>query len=346
MKTEERLNYIDCAKGIGILLVVITHHIKDFDSIIWWALSFHMPLFFMISGLLYEFNNKKQKFKDVLTSGVKNLMWPFFTFSTIVILWWVVYSFIFKTQPEEPLTNIIIRTITTYGFHALWFLPTLFLVSLTSKSYKWNNRCLLLVGSIIVGCLFSYITDPEKYDFGYWRYVFIYIGRFAIALSFVELGRYLYKIIKQINNKVLWIVLVVSMILSLLLYRENILVSMAFSRMGNPIIYYINAISGSLLVLLISKKISKFRIGRMLCFWGKNSLITMALHMDISIEIAWMIAGITKLSTILALRYTSMVVILIELVILVFMILFINRWGTFMIRFPKLDRALKLSKEK
>ena len=43
MQKKERLDYIDCAKGIGILLVVIAHHIQDTDSLRWWVFSFHMP---------------------------------------------------------------------------------------------------------------------------------------------------------------------------------------------------------------------------------------------------------------------------------------------------------------
>ena len=46
---KERLDYIDLAKGIGILLVVIGHGaFNNFGINI-----FHMPLFFCISGLTF-----------------------------------------------------------------------------------------------------------------------------------------------------------------------------------------------------------------------------------------------------------------------------------------------------
>ena len=49
--TKKRLNYLDYAKGIGILLVVLGHIYNN--SVKLWIYSFHMPLFFIISGYLY-----------------------------------------------------------------------------------------------------------------------------------------------------------------------------------------------------------------------------------------------------------------------------------------------------
>ena len=49
----KRIEWIDIAKGIGIILVVIGHisQIKVLNDIIY---SFHMPLFFIISWYLYK----------------------------------------------------------------------------------------------------------------------------------------------------------------------------------------------------------------------------------------------------------------------------------------------------
>lgn len=51
---EHRIGYIDIAKGIGILLVYIGHCDLDYKSNLFlWIYSFHMPLFFFISGSLF-----------------------------------------------------------------------------------------------------------------------------------------------------------------------------------------------------------------------------------------------------------------------------------------------------
>ena len=48
-----RKKYIDVLKGIGIFLVVFGHvtHILELREYIW---NFHMPLFFFISGFLFN----------------------------------------------------------------------------------------------------------------------------------------------------------------------------------------------------------------------------------------------------------------------------------------------------
>ena len=52
--SNQRIQYIDIAKGIGILLVVIGHCINSLSFLGKWIWSFHMPLFFVISGLCFN----------------------------------------------------------------------------------------------------------------------------------------------------------------------------------------------------------------------------------------------------------------------------------------------------
>lgn len=47
----DRINWIDCIKGIGIYFVILGHIYKC-NNIGIWIYSFHMPLFFILSGYL------------------------------------------------------------------------------------------------------------------------------------------------------------------------------------------------------------------------------------------------------------------------------------------------------
>ncbi len=66
-QTKKRIDWVDCAKGIAIILVLIGHTVTfDTESqrlargIIF---SFHMPLFFILSSLTFKFSESSQKNK-------------------------------------------------------------------------------------------------------------------------------------------------------------------------------------------------------------------------------------------------------------------------------------------
>ena len=56
-----RLEWVDISKGIGILLVIIGHCVYIGGSIHNWIFSFHMPLFFILSGMFIK-DEPVQKF--------------------------------------------------------------------------------------------------------------------------------------------------------------------------------------------------------------------------------------------------------------------------------------------
>lgn len=92
---KERETYIDIAKGIGIILVVIghlhgiNHIIHDFFYL------FHMPLFFIISGYLYNHNNIIP-LKTFIKHKIKRLIIPFLFF-------WLGPCLILSTRLNNPL---------------------------------------------------------------------------------------------------------------------------------------------------------------------------------------------------------------------------------------------------
>lgn len=75
------MDWIFIAKGIGIVLVVIGHF-KPPESPLWWAeihhciYTFHMPLFFVLSGFLYS--HGKYPYGELVLSKTRRLIYPFF----------------------------------------------------------------------------------------------------------------------------------------------------------------------------------------------------------------------------------------------------------------------------
>lgn len=129
MNRAIRIDYLDTLKGIAILLVIIGHclawNYADFLTIIfdgkrsdmfWWHLiySFHMPLFFWISGyLLPRESFDICEYKRVLLKRTYTLFIPFVCSGTLMNL----------------LTN-------GEGYSNLWFLRSLYELTFLGFSYE------------------------------------------------------------------------------------------------------------------------------------------------------------------------------------------------------------------
>lgn len=75
---KERIDWIDIAKGIGIILVVMGHLAAEDQDLKRFIYCFHMPLFFFISGIV--FNIKNIKFKKFFIKKFKSVYLPYAVF--------------------------------------------------------------------------------------------------------------------------------------------------------------------------------------------------------------------------------------------------------------------------
>jgi fucose 4-O-acetylase-like acetyltransferase len=164
---SKRIEYLDIAKGIGILLVVLGHN--DFEVISLFVqrliYSFHMPLFFFLSGY---FINTAVPFFDFFKKRFNSLLKPFFF--TIFLIYFTSISFE-KMGFNTAITRIVK---SLYGSGAyldwvqLWFLPHLFVVSLYAFLFiavvgKIRNRWLtwgILLGTLAIAVPFLNIFYP------------------------------------------------------------------------------------------------------------------------------------------------------------------------------------------
>lgn len=139
-----RINYLDIAKGFGIFLVYIGHcyigeRTQTLSNVIYWIYSFHMPLFFFVSGIL--FSSKKKKFHIFIWNKSVSLLIPYALFS---ILNWPLLT-IFVGSPG----NVVLHG---WGQNPLWFIPILYLLEVLhyfiifDKRWKrWGSILILFV---------------------------------------------------------------------------------------------------------------------------------------------------------------------------------------------------------
>ena len=131
---NQRYEYLDIAKGLGILSVVwahimlggITHEI---------CYAFHMPLFFLISGILFK-REKYASFLVFFKHRSKRLFVPYVLYSVITWVIWVIFRMLRGDAVDSYwmplLQTLIAQGSGAYLVHnsALWFIPCLFAVEL------------------------------------------------------------------------------------------------------------------------------------------------------------------------------------------------------------------------
>ena len=117
-KVIQRDLYLDGLKGVGIILMIIGHVMSPIRDLIF---SFHMPLFFFISGYLY----KDRDAKDILLRNAKKVLLPYTL--TCLFIWLL---FIVRDKNWQWGYSIFLAngTGTVWGFEGLMVGPLWFLV--------------------------------------------------------------------------------------------------------------------------------------------------------------------------------------------------------------------------
>lgn len=334
-----RREYLDIARGIGILLVVIGHHLEGYPNLTIWIYSFHMPLFFMLSGWLYAYiSPKKNCMQTFILKKAGTLLFPYLVFSILIILWKYLLFFVFGDVPKEGFSDIFIRSISTYGYHALWFLPTLFLSEISVHYIECRKipeltKYIIYLVIALLGFSISGLIDSVQ-EIAFLVFFLRYIGRIFLAIMFYRIGMILYSI--PADRKINACIFVFSICISVSLCTRNGLVNMSALVLGNVFLYLILAITGSASIISLSRLIN---CSNFLSFWGRNSLIIMLTHMDFSIEIAYILLGKLRISSMISNTPTlSLIAILLELVVEAIAILIINRYFKFLLVPTKLPK--------
>ena len=250
---QSRYRWIDNCKAIGLLLVILGHGRLFPESWQQFIYSFHMPLFFILSGLLYKYKSPK----DTLVHDFKRLIIPYITINLICLF--VQYGILFfqgELTWEACYTRFIgifVVACHTGAFPPVsgptWFIITLFFARmLLSISDNKNYRYLLLVGSVFCFVLM------KKYGIDTW----LPVDSALMSIPFIVLGIELSPFKAKENGKKEMAVLICAAIaaLSILVFTNNYngLVDMAWSSYGkNLAVFYINGVLGSFALIALNK---------------------------------------------------------------------------------------------
>lgn len=280
----KRLDWIDIAKGIGILLVVVGHSRLNAGFAGRWILSFHMPLFFILAGFCYD-EMRYPSYLSYVRRKVTALGYPYFTLSFVVIAMFSILYF--GDDPAFGAKTLFLEgTLEGSTFGAFWFITSLFCVEILYAGFSKVVRFpLVRIGvmlpiSLVAACLIE----------GRWPY---FIDTTSVAMFFYAFGHILRLSIMTIAKAHQKLVAVglgagAGHIL-LLVFAYHYRATFVSHDLGNPVMFFLCAILGSIFVMLMSLCISKVkspffdRCKISLIFLGKNTIVLLATHNAIGV---------------------------------------------------------------
>ncbi|WP_342042977.1 acyltransferase family protein [Bacillus sp. OTU2372] len=335
LNNRNRIEYLDIAKGIAILLVVLGHTCQ-ISTIGIWIYSFHLPLFFFISGCILSLKDSNIDMKKSIKNRLKSLLLPYLGFSLIIFCLWFINTYLTGKITSNIVSNEIIAIITFKGIDALWFLPCLFFVEILfviSMKYIKKKEVILLM--LVILSTLPFVNLGISHNEFYIQFMRILIG-----FVFLEVGYLSFKNIQ--SNKFNIIFFIGLIIINVILGRYNKQVDLYSLNLNNYFLYYGSAFSGILAILLMCKEMVNVKT---ISFLGKNSLIIMAIHIQIIIIVSKLISVTTKHDNVYIANnlYFSLLVFFLTVLILVPLIKIINKYFYFLLGKKQVDSIKKRS---
>lgn len=282
MDKYQRNNTIDVMKGIGILLVIIGHCVYFGGFIHNWIFSFHMPLFFIISGLFF----REASLSVLLQKKIRRLIFPYVIFFVVgLLITLLIPEWRNKLSFSGLAIDIYLGNPGIVNVSSVWFLVCLFfsmlilhMVLLIEKRNKKLSYIILVV-VVIFGFICGKLRSIVLLNLPCQRLP-LDIDCACVALLFVWGGyRYRDKIFKTIKHieaktlKQLAILLLGVGIVHIMLVIYNGTVNLYGLIYNHCILYIFEAIVGSILICVFSVLISRFElIRKWLIWWGQNTL--------------------------------------------------------------------------
>ena len=302
METKQRILWPDISKGIGIIMVVFFHSIipglkTTVTSNIVFALlqETHMPLFFFVSGWLFEL--KADRYAEHKGKSIWNrflrLMVPYFVFSAIYYILTNIALDIDSIGSILRMSNggydhyslgESIYQILTFDGHmasSLWFLYTLFIISVINILMPKITRHPAFVAAIIPLCMVPRFF-PEIFDRSEALKLTLYY------LFFFCLARLLFPRTDRIFNMKKSSYALVIIAYAILSYATVIVMEMNWYGLPKevahhlyPIVREAAAVFGILFICTSANYLSDTRIARPLVFLGQKSMVIYLIHAPI-----------------------------------------------------------------
>ncbi|MBU0731004.1 MAG: acyltransferase family protein, partial [Proteobacteria bacterium] len=278
-----RIYWIDTAKALGIIFVLFGHTKGIDPSIKKYLYSFHLPLFFFLSGYLLKKKYLSDSFKNYFTKNLRNIVIPYLAFWALSYPYWVLNGLV-KKQLNINDISIFFKPLfgLIYGTDArlisndvLWYFTCLFCTTIIFYWVARLNYPLRIALLFLLGILGSALPDligfrlPWNLEVSFVAVVFFGTGHFCSDLEFKQINH------NPLSQSITASLLAVTFLVSV---TQNTAVNLSGMKFGNLGYFYLGAFSGISLTILLSRMIPHNHI---LDWISRNTIIIFPLHIVI-----------------------------------------------------------------
>lgn len=284
MASASRLKYIDIARGIAIICIILGHlGINEISRVVF---TFHVPIFFFITGY---FINDKLPIVDFIKKKFRTLIVPYICACIAIILLGTLISGI-RYGGEAAIETALKWIYASFygagdsytepfyikGIGAIWFLLASFWGSVflrISLNMKKGARIIMVLALFVAG----------YWSFQKWFWFPLSIQAGCSATLFMYIG-YLVKQSKEVYSKISTEVKLLSIIGASCIWLDFMINFKSFwlvrCDIGRGVIDIFGCICACYIVLHISRFIEKKTktLANVLSFFGKYSLIVLCIH--------------------------------------------------------------------
>ena len=299
---KERIGWLDTARGIAMLLVLLGHILEHVPCTAEGQLvhdliySFHMSLFFILSGMLFRASEgesgrsgSRTSFLRFVMRKARTILLPYAVFCFLMTLWDVFHDrYLPFSSLAETLRILFLMRPTAFQWY--WFLPAMFTAQclfylLIKYVRRWPVRLLLCL--LLGGCGLLLSKSPVSYwlplhlDIALFSLIFLYAGfsaRTCLAVLRRKLSGPLFRRILSRRGLLIMSLFVfsVSNFIFLFVLKEYAQYYYNLDVRCLPL-FAATSLSGSAIVILLSK-IPFLARSRVLRWYGRNSLSCFGLH--------------------------------------------------------------------
>ncbi|MCQ6559403.1 acyltransferase family protein [Paenibacillus mendelii] len=281
---KERKKWIDVARGLSIILVVMGHSGNDvINHYLGWL---RIPLFFLVSGLLFK-GVAADAYMPWAWKRIKFFMIPYFAYGICISLLVAVRLRDPMSIPNDLLLLVYGGTVLGGWYGVFWFITCLLLVHLLmgflsrySFSVQWKVVVVCYAAAHLVSMTSAAQWDvPWNADVALMAIVFFFIGYTYKTV----LQNWLEKATVFLPAALIWLTAIVLNVTG----AWNFRIDMKLKVYTQPVLDLLVPIACVLVVLQVCYWISRWQATNALAFLGTVTITIMYLHIPVNITLTY-----------------------------------------------------------